>query len=99
MTCDTCGEEKPLSKFNLESFSPETCFRCRVESVDIGFGGFRDAFHGDTLVGGTIKSDNEHTINEGRANGYDPVPAKAPNPGVSGSELARLKKTLTGGGG
>lgn len=92
MECTECGKTLPPDKFNPESFTPEVCFRCRISSVKIGFGGHREAFHGDTLVGGTIKSDNESTVKQARANGFDPVPVGAPGVGVSSGELSRLKK-------
>ena len=102
MECTECGNELPTEKFNPESFTPTVCFRCRVSSVKLGFGGHRAAFHGDTLVGGTIASDNRATVESARANGHDPVPIGAPGVGVSGSELSRLKKIhskpVVGGG-
>lgn len=103
MICSDCGKEVPLTKFNPDSFSPDVCFKCRVSGVSIGFGGYRDAFHGDSLVGGTVASDVAHTIEEGRALGHDPVPVNAPNPGVSQKTLDVLKTksgfATTGGGG
>ena len=91
--CDTCGEELPDNKFNLESFNPETCFRCRVQSVRLGFTAGKAGFHGDHLVGGTIASDNRHTVELARSNGHDPVPVKtAGGVGVSSKELSRLKE-------
>lgn len=90
--CSECGKNLPPEKFNPESFTPTACFRCRVSSVSLGFGGHRAAFHGDTLVGGTIRSDNEATVKAARAQGHDPVPVKAPGVGVSSSELNRLSK-------
>ena len=99
MVCSDCGNEAPLSKFNAESFSPTVCFKCRVSGVSIGFGGYRSAFHGDGLVGGTIASDVKNTIAEGRALGHDPVPVNAPNPGVSQKTLDVLKTKSGFGGG
>lgn len=95
MKCDTCGKELPTEKFNTESFSPETCFKCRVSGVRLGFSAGRQGFHGDHLVGGTIKSDNDHTVKQARANGHDPVPMKtAGGVGVSQKELNRLKSIV-----
>ena len=91
IVCADCRKELPTSKFNEQSFSPDVCFKCRISGVSIGFGGYREAFHGDNLVGGTIASDVQHTIAEGRAQGHDPVPVKAPNPGVSQKTLDVLK--------
>lgn len=31
--CNTCGRPKPESNYNPESFSPDTCFKCRVRGV------------------------------------------------------------------
>jgi hypothetical protein len=99
MVCTDCGKEAPLSKFNDESFSPSVCFKCRVSGISIGFGGYKEAFHGDNLHGGTIASDVKHTVAEGRALGHDPVPAKAPNPGVTQKTLDVLKTKSGYGGG
>lgn len=98
MKCDTCGDDFPTDKFNPESYSPNTCFKCRVSGVRLGFSAGRQSFHGDTLVGGTIRSDNEHTVKLARANGHDPVPTKtAGGVGVSQKELNRLKSAVGGG--
>ena len=95
MKCDTCGNTLPKDKFNEESYSPETCFKCRVNGVRLGFSAGRQNFHGDHLVGGTIASDNRHTVSQARANGHDPVPLKtAGGVGVSRKELDRLKKIV-----
>ena len=92
MECTECGKMLPADKFNPESYSPTVCFKCRIQGVKLGFGGRREAFHGDTLVGGTIRSDNEATVKAAREQGHDPVPAKAPGVGVSAKDLSRLKK-------
>lgn len=98
--CTECGQKVSKDRFNSASFSPTVCFRCRISGISIGFGGYREAFHGDNLVGGTVASDVAHTIAEGRKLGHDPVPAKAPNPGVSQKTLDVLKtKSGYGGGG
>lgn len=76
-TCTDCGNELPKDKFNPESFSPTVCFKCRVSGIRLGYTAGREAFHGDSLVGGTIKSDTEHTLREARANGHDPVPVSS----------------------
>ena len=73
MFCDTCGEDKPLSKFNLESFSPETCFHCRVQGVKLGIPG--KAQDQDLWRHSTLAEQQRTTVEEGRANGLDPVPA------------------------
>jgi hypothetical protein len=91
--CDTCGELRPTDKFTADSFSPDTCFKCRVSTVRMGFTAGKATFHGDNLVGGTIASDNRHMVDLARSNGHDPVPvATAGGVGVSAKELSRLKK-------
>lgn len=89
--CVDCGQERPYSKFNGESGSPDSCFPCRVSTVRMGFSAGKEAFHGDSLVGGTLASDNRNTIDLARKNGHDPVPAGYKASGVSSSELDRLK--------
>ena len=92
MICSDCGKDLPEEKFNSESFSPDVCFKCRVQGIRLGFTAGRESFHGDSLVGGTIRSDNEHTVKTARENGHDPVPVKtAGGVGVSANELNRLK--------
>lgn len=93
--CDTCGLQQPQSKYTADSFSPDTCFKCRVSTVRMGFSAGREAFHGDSLVGGTIKSDNDHTVKLAKANGHDPVPmSTAGGVGVTSKELTRLKSKV-----
>jgi hypothetical protein len=95
VTCDTCGKNLPKNKFNVESFSPLTCFRCRVQGVAIGFGGYRNHFNGSQLHGGTLASDNRHTIESARAQGHDPVPAsKGVSHGLSGTQMTKLRSAL-----
>jgi hypothetical protein len=90
--CAGCGKEQPYNKYNAESFSPEHCFKCRISSVRMGFTAGKSTFHGDTLVGGTIASDNRNTVDMARSQGHDPVPQKtAGGVGVSAKELNRLK--------
>ena len=94
-TCDTCERTLPTEKFNTESYSPDTCFKCRIGGVRLGFSAGRQNFHGDHLVGGTIASDNRHTVKQARENGHDPVPLKtAGGVGVSQKELNRLKSIV-----
>ena len=94
--CVTCGRNLPSDRFNRESFSPDSCFRCRIEGVSFGYTAGRSSFHGDTLVGGTIASDNRNTMMEARAQGHEPVPlvngegSYTPTAGQND----RLKKTL-----
>jgi len=93
--CVECQRTLPLQKFNVETAFPDVCFGCRVKTVNVGFGGHRSQFNGSGLIGGTIASDNRHTVAEARANGYDPVPAGYKAGGVSSGELNRLKKIAT----
>ena len=95
--CKDCGELLPYSKYNSECNAPDSCFKCRVKSVNVGFGGFGEAWHGDTLVGGTLASDNRHTVEMARAQGHDPVPVgKAPAGAPSASQMAKLKTAIGG---
>jgi hypothetical protein len=60
--------------------------------VRMGFTVGKAAFHGDGLVGGTIASDNRHTVAMAKQQGHDPVPQKtAGGVGVSAKELTRLR--------
>lgn len=95
MICTDCGRELPETKFNVESGSPTSCFRCRVSTVNVGFGGYQSSFRGDTLFGGTLASDNRHTVEAARAQGHDPVPAsRGVSHGGSSAQTERLKKAL-----
>jgi hypothetical protein len=95
-TCEDCGLDLPESKFNAESWSPGSCFRCRVSSIRLGFVGDRALFKGDTLVGGTIASDNRHQIEGARKNGLDPVPVdRGVSYGVSSNQINKLKSALS----
>lgn len=96
--CDDCGNDFPLDKFNLESRSPSSCFKCRIGTVKIGFGGRKESFHGDALAGGTVASDNRHTVAEARKNGYNPVPVKNGESSwtPSASSINKLKTALGG---
>ena len=90
--CVQCNRTLPIEKFNRESSSPEHCFKCRVSTVRMGFSSGKAHFHGDELYGGTIASDNRHTVAEARSQGHDPVPVHtAGGVGVSAKELNRLK--------
>ena len=96
MICDECGIELPSEKFNPESFSPATCFKCRISGIRIGFAQGREMFHGDHLVGGTKKSDTEHTLKVARANGHDPVPVQSGvNHGLTAGQMSRLKDAVS----
>ena len=70
MICSECGKEKDTGSFNPECSSPTVCFRCRVSSVQIGFGGYQDQFHE-----GTNAERQRTAIKEAKDNGHDPVPA------------------------
>jgi hypothetical protein len=94
--CVQCETDQPDSKFNAESFSPEMCFRCRVSGVSIGFGGYQKQFRGEELYGGTLASDNRHTVESARALGHDPVPvSKGVSHGLTANQTERLKKVLS----
>ena len=62
--CVDCGRNLPSAKFNRESYSPDTCFRCRIQGVSFGYTAGRESFHGDNLRGGTIASDNRETVKD-----------------------------------
>lgn len=96
--CVECSNHFPLSKFNEESMgSPDVCFKCRVGSVRLGFAQGKDHFHGTSLVGGTVASDNRHTVSEARSNGYDPVPvSRGPTHGLTANQTNKLKVALGG---
>ncbi len=95
-TCTECGQPRPNSKFNPESFSPTVCFRCRVSGVSVGFGGYRDQFHGNEM-GGTIAESNRRTIAEARSQGHDPVPvSRGVSHGLTAGQMSRLKTAIGG---
>lgn len=96
--CHSCERTLPLDKFNLESSSPDDCFRCRIQTVRLGFGGHRESFHGDGLHGGTIASDNRFIVEEGRKNGLDPVPVHSGESSwtPSANNINKLKTALGG---
>ena len=88
--CDTCSRELPANKFNLSGPAPETCFRCRVQGTQFGYGGFQSQFHD-----GTNKERTESAMADARAQGHDPVPVHTagghtPNAG----QLAKVKEHL-----
>ena len=90
MECVDCGQEKTLDKFNLEGPDPESCFRCRIQGTQFGFGGYRSQFHD-----GTNKERTETAMADARAQGHDPVPVHTagghtPNAG----QLAKVKEHL-----
>jgi hypothetical protein len=88
MICNSCGKDKATSQFNLDGPSPDICFKCRLSSVSIGFGGHREFFHNDT-----VKAFQERQVAEGRANGLDPIPAwHNTNTGTTAGGMERLKK-------
>ena len=100
MICTNCRKELPDTKFNPESFSPDVCFKCRISNVRLGFSATRAGFHGDNLVGGTIQSDNRHTVELARSNGHDPVPvSRGVSHGLTSGQMDRLKKAVSAGGG
>lgn len=86
--CVDCGRVR-------DDLRDGSCFGCRVKTVRIGFGGYRESFHGDSLVGGTIRSDTKHMVESARANDLDPVPVPS---GVSAAPpvSSTLLKALPG---
>ena len=95
--CIGCERQLPTSKFNEACSSPDHCFRCRVSTVKMGFAQGKSHFHGDSLVGGTVASDNRHTISEARSNGHDPVPvSRGPTHGPTANQTNKLKAALGG---
>lgn len=78
----------------MDRFNPKfpDCFRCRASSIGVAFAGGKDYFHSQT-----IKEGQERTLREGRANGYDPVPAwtKTNYGAASISHEAKLAKAIT----
>ena len=94
--CVECERGLPSDKFNPESGSPDHCFRCRINGVRLGFRQGKEMFHGDSLVGGTIASDNRHTVAEARKQGHDPVPVSTGvSHGLTGGQMDRLKKAVS----
>lgn len=72
--CVDCGHSLPNDKFNEESFSPETCFRCRISGVSLAIPA--KSADVDSWRHDTIRDYGRRIVEEGRANGLDPVPAK-----------------------
>lgn len=73
MRCEDCGEERPESSFNAESFSPMTCFRCRVRGI--GFTNPIKSGQGDDQWRhSTIRESARIQVAEAKSNGLDPVP-------------------------
>lgn len=88
MICTECDTEWPVDRFCQDGPNPTVCFRCRVQTVNLGYGGYRQQFHD-----GTIAERQRRQIAEARSNGLDPIPAwdKAlPNTG-SAYSLKRLE--------
>ena len=91
MKCSECGKIKALDAFNSECVTPTVCFKCRVSTINLGFGGHRESFHNET-----IKEFRDKTVKEGRANGLDPVPVTNFGSGPNGSQLKKLEKHFAG---
>jgi hypothetical protein len=91
MECIDCGRELPLTKFNLEGPDPESCFRCRIQGTQFGFGGYRKQFHE-----GTNAERTRTAMAEARAQGHDPVPVKTAGGSTpSKSQMEKLKTALS----
>jgi len=89
MICSECQQSKSHSAFNAECFSPTVCFRCRVSSIGIGFGGHREQFHGQT-----IKEFQDETIKLGRANGLDPELKTNHGSGLTANQMAKVTEAV-----
>jgi hypothetical protein len=88
--CDTCAGSYPASKFNLECPNPETCFRCRVQGTQFGYGGYRQQFHE-----GTNAERTRNIVAEARSQGHDPVPVHtAGGHGPSARQMSQLSEHL-----
>lgn len=91
MICEHCGENKPASAFNPESFSPTTCFRCRVSGVSFA-NPIKSGQGEDQWRHSTIRESVRQQVSEARANGLDPVPKHtAGGYTPSKSQLDKLK--------
>lgn len=91
MICEDCGETKPASSFNAESFSPTTCFKCRVSSVSFG-NPIKSGQGADQWRHTTIRESVRKDVADARANGLDPVPRHtAGGYTPSKSQLDKLK--------
>lgn len=94
MECVDCGKEKPASSFNAESFSPKTCFRCRVSGVSFT-NPIKTGQGEDQWRHSTIKESNRLQIKEAKDNGLDPVPAKSAGGYTpSAKQLDKLKQNV-----
>lgn len=87
MKCAECGKEKAPEAFNSECNTPTVCFKCRVSTINLGFGGYREFFHNDT-----IKGFQDRQVKEGRENGLDPVPITNHGAGPSATQIQKLQE-------
>ena len=73
MICDTCGIEKDADKFNPESFSPGTCFRCRVSGISMT-NPIKTGQGEDQWRHSTIREFCRNQVAEAASNGLEAVP-------------------------
>ena len=87
MNCTECGLDKAPDAFNSGCNAPTVCFKCRVSSVNLGFNGYQDFFHDDT-----IKAFQTKQIADGRANGLEPQLKTNHGAGLVGSQMTKLEE-------
>lgn len=90
MECDNCSRSLPISKFDLTGRDPETCFRCRVESISftnpIKSGQGDDAWRHDT-----IRGFQRRQIQEAADNNLEAIPAwHTTGTGTTAGSMKRL---------
>jgi len=98
MRCEDCGEDKPASSFNAESFSPTTCFRCRVQGVAFT-NPIKSGQGVDQWRHTTIAEHNRTQIAEAMANGLErPEPKHTSSTAwsPSQSQVSKLAKAKVG---
>lgn len=89
MICSECQQPKDSSAFNAECFTPTVCFKCRVSSIKIGFGGHRETFHSTT-----IKESQDEIVRMGRANGLDPELKTNHGAGLTAGQMAKVSSAV-----
>lgn len=95
MVCDTCGIDKDVSKFNVESFSPDTCFSCRVRGVSFA-NPIKSAQGEDQWRHSTIAEFGRNQVAEAAENGLEAVPKHtAGGYAPSGKQLDKIKGALS----
>lgn len=94
MVCDTCREDWSDDRFNPDCASPNTCFRCRANSIGVAYLAYP---HGrKEFAGATIRERQEKELAEGKAAGLNLRPAwYRPYSGGYGGAFGAPKKTET----